>query len=137
MGFHNEVKNDQLTYDIIGLAIELHKRLGADLPEHLYRDILCKDLEDEGFTCETEYKIEVADRGRVVAHRFADLIVEDEVILELKAVTKTTDEHLDQLGANLRAADLYRGLLLNFGPKRLEVRRWINPKATRGGQKTE
>lgn len=127
MAFHNEIHQDKLTYEIIGLAIDLHKRLGADLAEHLYRDILCSDLNDAGYKAVTEHEVEIIDRGRVVARRYIDLMVEDQVVLELKAVRVTNDDHLEQLGANVRAASVRRGLLLNFGTKRLSIRRWINP----------
>ena len=126
MAFRKEVAKDSLTYDIIGCAIEVHKELGPHQPEHIYQDGLLVVLEDEGFDVEKEHEIEITIRGKKIGSGFVDLFVEGEVALELKAVKKTTEDHFNQLGRNVRAANATRGLLLNFGQSTLSTRRWIN-----------
>ena len=126
MAFRQDVATDSLTYDIIGCAIEVHKELGPHQPEHIYRDGLCVVLEDEGFKVEQEHQVEITIRGKKVGSGFVDILVEGEVALELKVVKRTTEDHFNQLGRNVRAAGATRGLLLNFGESTLSTRRWIN-----------
>jgi GxxExxY protein len=106
----------------------VHNALGPDLPEATYRDVMCDALRDEDLECEAEVEIPVTFKDRVVAKRIADIVVEDEVILELKAVKRLTDDHITQLGTNVRAAGLRRGLALNFGGARVQKARYVNPE---------
>jgi GxxExxY protein len=127
MPYQEEVANDELTYQILGIAYEVHNVLGPDLPEETYRDVMCDALKEEGLECETEMEIPVSFNGRVVAKRYADIVVAGEVVLELKAVKRLTDDHITQVGTNVRAAGLRRGLVLNFGGARVQKARYVNP----------
>jgi GxxExxY protein len=137
MVFRQEVAKDNFTYDIIGCAIEVHKELGPHQPEHIYREGLCVVLEDEGFEVEQEHEIDITIRGRKIGSGFVDVLVAGEVALELKAVKKTTEDHFNQLGRNVRAAGATRGLLLNFGESTLSTRRWINAEEKEGAEALE
>jgi GxxExxY protein len=129
MAYRKEVADDKLTYKIIGLAIDVHRELGPHQPESLYRDGLCVVLEDEGIAFECEYEVDISLRGRKIGTGFVDILVEEEVVLELKAVKKTTDDHYNQLGRNVRLAEASRGLLINFGESTMSTRRWANSEA--------
>lgn len=126
MAYQEEVANDDLTYRILGVAYEVHNALGPDLPEATYRDVMCDALAEAGLECEAEVELPVTFNGRVVAKRLADIIVEGEVILELKVVKRLKDEHLTQLGTNVRAAGHRRGLVINFGAARVQKARYVN-----------
>jgi GxxExxY protein len=127
MVFHAEVADDELTYTIIGIAYQVHNALGPGLPEKVYRDAMDTALTKEGLTCEVEFEIPVIFEGKEVAKRYADLIVEGEVVIELKALKRLMPAHFDQLGVNVGAANVRRGLLLNFGGARVEKQRYVNP----------
>ena len=81
-------------------------------------------LKDAGYRCEPQKSINVYFRGRIVGQFRADIIVEDKIILELKAVSALNDAHVKQLSNYLRSTEMELGLLLNFGD-RPQVKRWI------------
>jgi len=128
MSFQREVMNDELTRDIIGVAIDVHKTLGSQHSEKLYQNAFAHGLEEEGFDIEQETEVPVIYRGRKLDSRFADLLVDDEVVVEVKAVRSLTDEHFTQLGTNVRLLEKTRGLLINFGATTVKVRRFANDR---------
>ena len=130
MPLHREVAEDKLTGRIIGAAIEIHSTLGPDHPEHLYREALAHGLREQDLKVEAEREIAVIYAGKQFGSRYADLVVQDDVVVELKAVRRVTDEHFYQLGTNVRLLELRCGLLINFGQLRIDVRRYAN---SRGG----
>lgn len=75
-----------------------------------------KELRQRGFNCSTERSIPVYYKGELVGDFFADIIIENKIIIELKAVKQILPEHEAQLTNYLRATDAEVGLLLNFGP---------------------
>ena len=125
-----DASNDELTGNIIGVAIEVHGELGRHEEESTYRTALAMGLRDEGFQVDVEYGFDLRYRGKPVGTGAADLLVEDEVVLELKAVRSTTEEHFRQLGRNVVACGASRGLLLNFGEATLGIRRYIRADDT-------
>ena len=129
MPFHSEVAEDRLTGRIIGIAINVHKTLGSQHPEKLYQEALAHGLERDGLTVEREKEITVVYQGREFGSRYADLFVENEVVVEIKAVQRVIDEHFHQLGTNVQLLEKRRGLLINFGTSRIEVRRFANDRA--------
>ena len=122
--FQREVHDDDLTYRINGVAIGVHKRLGNDQPEATYRDLLAKGLRREGFDCLVEHEVTVDMYDVDVGTRRVDLLVEGEVVVELKALKQTTPDHMTQLASNVYAAGASRGLLLNFGLPSIDITRF-------------
>jgi iron complex transport system substrate-binding protein len=101
---------------IIGSAIRLHRALGPGLLESAYRDLLCADLKKKGCAVEVQAAISLCFEDIVVANAFfADLIVDDQVVVELKAVEKISPVHSRQLLTYLKFTGKEIGLLLNFG----------------------
>ncbi len=135
MAFHQEVNEDRLSYRVIGVAIEVHSELGPGLSEAVYRDVLYEELEKSGLDADRECVVPIEYRDRKVGERYLDLLVEDELVLELKVARSITNKHLNQLGTNLRLANKRRGLVLNFGPPKLGIRRYINSHYCSGGAK--
>ncbi len=110
---------DELTEKIIGAAIEVHRILGPGLLESIYEEALCVELELRGLFVQRQVEIEVNYKGHVIKGQRLDLLVENQVIVEIKSLTKLPQVATAQILSYLRAAGLQRGLLLNFGQSRL------------------
>lgn len=111
--------SDDLTRKIIGAAIEVHKLLGSGLLESIYEEALCVELELRGIFVERQVGVDVLYKGHVIKGQRIDLLVEKEVILELKAVENVPDMATAQLMSYLKATGLKRGLLINFNKRKL------------------
>jgi GxxExxY protein len=113
---------DELTEKVIGCAYAVHNVLGAGFLEKVYENALRIALAAGGLNVKQQHPIPVAYRGEVVGDFFADLMVEDRLIIELKAVQNMTKEHEVQLVNYLAATGIDDGLLINFGSS-VEVKR--------------
>jgi GxxExxY protein len=106
---------ENITEKIIGAAHEVHKELGFGFLEAVYGNALFKELQSRGLKCECQKSINVYYKGEIVGHYVPDMIVEDKIIIELKAVADLRPEHEWQLVNYLTACHLNVGLLINFG----------------------
>ena len=111
---------EKLTKEIISAFYEVHNTLGFGFLEQVYQ----KELLRRGLFCQSQKEMEVYYKGEMVGRYIADIVVNDEIILELKAVTTLRPEHEWQLVNYLKATGLEVGLLLNFGVA-AEVKRKI------------
>ena len=131
---HNPVNpisksNDDLTGQIIGLAMKIHRTLGPGFLESVYQKALLFELSKAGFKVESDRLIQVRYEGIIVGDFKADLFVNDELIVELKAVFGIIVEHEIQLVNYLTATGKDIGLLVNFGGRSLEFKKkFRNPK---------
>jgi GxxExxY protein len=107
----------ELTQKIIGAYYDVYNELGFGFLESVYHNAMLIALTDLGLKAESEVKLLVHFRGRVVGEFDADIFVERAVILELKAVDDFCPAYEAQTLNYLRATDIEVGLLLNFGPK--------------------
>ena len=117
----------ELTGKIIHAAYTVHNILKFGFLESVYQKALKKELVSMGLKCECEKPLDVYYKGDIVGHFVTDILVEDSVIIELKAVKALKDEHEWQLVNYLTATGLEVGLLINFGHD-LEVKRKICTK---------
>ena len=117
---------DELSGRVIGAAIEVHRELGPGFLENLYEEALKIELSehDIGYECQKEIHVEYL--GAVIGIHRLDLLIENEIIVELKAVKELADVHFAQLRSYLKATDLHIGLLLNFAKPILEIKRVVN-----------
>ena len=106
---------EELTKQIIHAAHLVHNELGFGFLEAGYGNALYKELKNMGMNCECQKPIDVYYKGDVVGHYIPDMIVEDTVIIELKAVSDLKPEHEWQLLNYLTACKKEVGLLINFG----------------------
>ena len=113
-----------LTGAIIKCAFHVSNELGAGFLESVYEKAMLVAMKDEGITAVSQKPIEVTFRGQGVGTFFADLLVEDKVIEELKAAKAITPEHQAQLINYLKATGIEVGLILNFGNPKLEYKRF-------------
>jgi GxxExxY protein len=114
---------------VIGAAIEVHRHLGPGLLESVYRDCLAHELRAQGLVVEQEVILPVHYKGlELKAGYRADLLVQELMIVELKAVDVLLPIFTAQLLSYLRMAELKLGLLINFNSERLKdgVRRVVN-----------
>lgn len=117
----------ELTGRIIHAAYVVHGILKFGFLESVYAKALKRELASLGLKCESEKPLDVYYKGEVVGHFVADMVVEDTIIIELKAVKALKEEHEWQLVNYLTATGLEVGLLINFGHN-LEVKRKICTK---------
>jgi GxxExxY protein len=115
--------NDELTERLIGAAFEVHNVLRFGFLESVYENALSIELSKAGISHSTQAPIRVDYDGHNVGEFAADVVVEDRLILELKSVVQLATAHEVQLVHYLTATSLDIGLLINFGPERVEIRR--------------
>ena len=126
------MKDDNLTEKIIGCAYKVHNTLGAGFLEKVYENSLRIELEKLGLRVNQKEPINVTYEGHVVGEYYADLWVDERVIIELKAVQTLAKQHEVQLVNYLAATGIDCGLLLNFGTS-VQVKRKFRehkPKAS-------
>jgi len=116
-------KHSDLTQIIIGAFFSVNNQLGYGFTEKVYENALKIELESEGLLVEQQKPVNVYYNGQMVGEYYADLVVNDMVILELKAVRELLPEHEAQLLNYLKATEMEVGLLLNFGPKLHYIRK--------------
>jgi GxxExxY protein len=110
---------DPLTERIIGAAIEVHRILGPGLLESIYEEGLCHEFELRGIRFRRQAKYQVQYKGVSIKGQRVDLLVEDQVIIEIKSLAKVPEVAIAQTLSYLKSTSLKRALLLNFGEKRL------------------
>lgn len=114
---------DPLTRRIIGCAFKVSNTLGHGFPEAIYQNALMLELSAAGLQARKQVPLSVTYAGQMVGQFFADIIVNDTVILELKAVERLLTEHQAQLINYLTVTGFETGLLINFGRPRIEFHR--------------
>lgn len=112
-----ELFHKDITDKILKCFYEVYNRLGYGFLEKVYKNSLNFELQNSGTICELEKKINVYYKENLMGEYYADLIVENSVIVELKTCESIKAEHEYQLLNYLRATDIEVGLLLNFGKK--------------------
>ena len=114
--------SDALSRQIIGLAMSVHSTLGCGFLESIYVNALIIELREAGIAFEQEKRYAIAYKGIEIGYFHADLVVDGRMIVEFKAVETLAVAHSVQLVNYLAASKIEMGLLLNFGPKRLEFK---------------
>jgi GxxExxY protein len=121
----NKLAHEELTGRIIACAIEVHKALGPGFLESIYEAALVVELKRAGLKVESQKPLRIFYRECLVGEHRLDLLVEDKIIVELKAVSALEDIHFAIARSYLKAAGLEHGLLLNFAAMPLTVKRVI------------
>ncbi len=111
---------DELTHRIIGAAIEVHRVIGPGLLESIYEEALCHEFFLLGIACERQIAVDVVYKGLRIQGQRIDILVEKEVVVELKSVTKLPEVALAQTLSYLKCTGLKRALLINFGERLLK-----------------
>jgi len=116
---------EEVTNKIIGCAIEVHKQLGSGLGERFYQRALLMELDKKGLSVETEKEIKIYYDGKKIGVHRLDLVVNNTVLVELKAARELDAIHQAQVLSYLKASGLKIGLLLNFAKPVLEIKRLV------------
>ena len=117
---------NDLTHRVIGLAIDIHKKLGLGFKEKIYEQALLKEFEKAGIGFEKQKVVRVDYDGVGLGNQRIDLLVDEEIILEIKSCTKIISIYRDQVISYLKSANKKLGLILNFGRQRLEIKRVVH-----------
>jgi GxxExxY protein len=119
---------DDLTYKINGCAMKVHNTLGNGFQEVIYQRCLAIELKKAGISFKREQEHTIYYEGIDVGTRRADFIIEDSVVVEIKALINLEDVHLAQAKNYVVAYDKPFGLLINFGSTSLQFKKVFNPK---------
>ena len=116
---------EQISAEIIGAALAVHKELGPGFLESIYHAAMRVSLTHRSIPFASQFPVDVHFEGDVVGRARIDLVVANQVILELKAVESLRDVHFVQLKSYLRATGLNVGLLFNFNASTLTIKRIV------------
>ena len=116
---------EDLSGKIIGAAIEVHKILGPGFLESIYREAMKLELGMRGIPYKDEEEIEIYYKDEKVGLHRLDILVADQIVVELKAAKAINENHMAQTLSYLKATGLEVGLVLNFKPAKLEIKRIV------------
>jgi GxxExxY protein len=119
------LKNSDLTEIVIGAAFEISRVLGAGFLEKVYERALFRELKLRGVSTKVQVSFPVCYKGQYVGEYIADLVVEDQLIVELKCVEHLSNEHVAQCINYLKASNLGVALLINFQKPKVEWKRLV------------
>jgi len=114
-----------LSYKIVGLAMQVHNKLGFGFSEKVYENSTMILFRREGIQAKQQTPITVYFEGEVVGDYYADILVEDKIILELKSAEEIADAHRSQVLNYLKTTGLQLAIILNFGKEGLEYERLV------------
>ncbi len=120
------MKHEDLTYKIIGCAMEVHKHMGNGFQEVVYQRALAIEFKMQGIEFSREHEMQLTYKGYNIGKRRVDFFVENLIMVEIKAVIDLEDVHLAQAMNYVEAYNLEIGLLINFGAKSLQHKRVHN-----------
>lgn len=112
-----------LTHKVIGCAFDVINELGAGFLESVYEKAFLIALQEAGLNAESQKRLQVFFRSHIVGDFYADIVIEDKILVELKAVKALLPEHQAQIINYLKATGIDVGLLINFGNQKLEYKR--------------
>jgi GxxExxY protein len=116
---------DEITEKIIGCAYEVSNTLGSGFPESVYEKALHHQTLKTGLISERQYQMKVIYDGVLVGEFFADLLVGEKILVEIKAVRVLDELHVAQAMNYLKASGMPICLLINFGRPKIEIRRFV------------
>jgi len=116
---------NELTYAINGAIFEVNRILGPGFLEKVYENALLMELKARGIKAAAQYPIKVKYKDQIVGEYFADMVVENQVIIELKTVDRIEKIHEAQLLNYLKATGIKVGLLVNFKSTKADIKRLV------------
>jgi GxxExxY protein len=119
------MEEEEFTFKIRACVYEVFRVLGSGFLEQVYQQALLHELEAQGLRAEAQRSLQVNYKGKLVGVYVADIVVEDRIILELKAAQSLTKAHEAQLLNYLKATGTRVGLLVNFTHPKAEIRRFV------------
>ncbi|HEY3415963.1 MAG TPA: GxxExxY protein [Armatimonadota bacterium] len=131
VGFDNtKLKGDvlypELSFQIMQVMFDVHNCLGPGFSEDIYEKAVCLEFSARGIPYEEQKPYQIYFKGQLVGTYRLDLIVDNKIILELKAVSALQDIHKQQVISYLKATGLHLGIVINFGSNRVQKERLVN-----------
>ena len=127
-----ELLYKQLSFDIVGAAMEVSNELGCGFLEAVYQEALGIELDERRIPHVPQKRIEISYKGRVLNKEYiADFLCHDQIVVEIKAIKTITGIEEAQILNYLKATNLPLGLIVNFGAPQLEWKRYANTKRNR------
>jgi GxxExxY protein len=120
-----EIIYKDLSYKIVGLAMDVHNELGYGFLEKVYENALMLLFREVGIKAEQQKTVSVFFRNQIVGEYCADIIVDNKILLEVKSVEYIVPAHRSQILNYLKATRFRLGLLINFGKETLEHERFV------------
>lgn len=120
-----EIIYKEMSYKIIGIAMKVHNDLGSGFLEKVYENALMVLFEREGIKAEQQKYLELNYYGKNIGNYIVDILINDEIIIELKTVEKISDIHIAQVINYLKITRKKLGIILNFKNRKLEYKRII------------
>jgi len=124
-----EILFKELSYAVVGAAMEVHRALGAGFLESVYQAALAYELRLRSIPFEEQVRLPVYYKGQLVGEYIADFVIDGKIILEIKAVTELSDAHRAQAINYLAATGFELAILLNFGASKLQQERLVRFKS--------
>lgn len=121
-----DLKYHELTEKIIGCAMKVHRHFGSGFPEVVYKRALIIEIRKIGISCKEEVERDINYDGIIIHKRRIDLLIENVVLVGLKAIKEVDNSETNQVLNYLRIFQIEVGLLLNFGGPSLFFKRFIN-----------
>ena len=121
----SEIVLEELSFQVMSAVFEVHNVLGSGFLEKVYEGALVKEFGFRNIAVETQKEINVSYKNEIVGSYFADILVDGQIIIELKAVSALLPLHETQLLNYLKATGIKLGLLVNMGSKRVEYKRMV------------
>lgn len=119
----------EISYQVIGICMKVHQTLGRGFQEVVYKDAMEVELQNAGMSYRRECRFSIQYEGRILPHRFiADFVIDDVLVLEIKASFQFYYHHFAQTLNYLKASEIKVGLLINFGENSLNFKRVICTK---------
>lgn len=120
-------KYASITEKIIGAAMTVHRNLGGgNFTENIFHRALLLELTDMGMLFESEKELPVYYKGKLIGKKRIDVLVDEKVLVELRAVNQLEKIHFNQVINYLKLFNLEVGLLVNFGTESLQIKRFVN-----------
>ena len=126
MANNSNIIYPELSYKIMGAIFEVHKELGPGFVESVYEKALVSELSDKGLKVEVQKVINLIYKNKKIGTHRLDLVVDDKVILEIKALERFANCHRAQLTSYLKASGYKLGILANFAKEKVEYKRVIH-----------
>lgn len=115
----------ELSYQIMGAIFEIHKQMGPGFTEAVYEKALIEELNSRNINTETQKLISLTYKGKKIGTHRLDLVIDDKIVIELKAVERFCAHHQAQLLSYLKASSYKLGILVNFSKKQVEYDRVV------------
>jgi len=117
---------EQESYKIRGCCFKVYNTLGGGIREKVIERASCNELKQQGLEIAKQARIDIVYGGEVIGTYIPDIVIEDKIMCELKSKPFVTSEDEKQFWGYLKGSKFELGFLINFGPKKLEIRRFIH-----------